>query len=599
MPPASSASNAVRTRPTSAARWSGLRPLVEAIQWGAQVITVGISARITSAMATTNTAVRAGLALIHSHACRSFIAAPTIAYRPEAVGVFECPGPGSWTNPGSAVPWGRDRTILPMPELARIDFLPEDFRAWASEHLDLLELIASEFQASGTWPSVKTLTRKLIRLGQAVPVQDVVFTMPKPLGHLEHNPDHAVLTLFGLRCTDAGMPLVNGFGQVVRLAIGRYQGDDPNPMITREDVTSVATVTGANPLALQQIVLWESPFFESGQAGLDDYWEREISDAIVRYWNAETMDGYLRQRASELRHNPQLGWPLLRAQYEAVDIDPDVGVSPASADVIQPSAPIGEEHRDVFISHAGEDKADVARPIAEALSSAGWSVWLDEYELTVGDRLTQSINAGLASSRFGVVVLSRAFFDKRWPQEELEGLAAKEAATGSKVILPVWHGIDEQYLADVAPMLAGRLGVSTTKGIPYVAQELIRALARERQASVDPERRGPIVRSIELSERDFRQSMNTPAGRASDGDERIVLNEYRRRGAELDAAPLDEALAREWSDTVVRFLSEGGWPFADVERFQNAGTGTAANRLRPRADVLGALIARLGSSAIR
>jgi hypothetical protein len=89
-----------------------------------------------------------------------------------------------------------------------------------------------------------------------------------------------------------------------------------------------------------------------------------------------------------------------------------------------------------------------------------------------------------------------------------------------------------------------------------------------------------------------------PAERASDGDKRIVLNEYRRRGAELDAAPSDEALAREWSDTVVKFLSEGGWPFADVARFQNAGTGTAANRLRPRADALGALIARLGSGAI-
>jgi hypothetical protein len=90
----------------------------------------------------------------------------------------------------------------------------------------------------------------------------------------------------------------------------------------------------------------------------------------------------------------------------------------------------------------------------------------------------------------------------------------------------------------------------------------------------------------------------TPAGRASDGDKRTALNEYRRRGAELDAAPSDEALAREWSDTVVNFLSEGGWPFADVQRFQNAGTGTAANRLRPRADALGALIARLGSGAI-
>ena len=159
----------------------------------------------------------------------------------------------------------------------------------------------------------------------------------------------------------------------------------------------------------------------------------------------------------------------------------------------------GSLERDVFISHAGEDKKDVALPIAEALDSAGWTVWLDAYELTVGDRLTQSINAGLASSRFGVVVLSPAFFAKHWPKEELEGLATKEATSGSKVILPVWHQIDERYLAEVAPMLAGRLGVSTTKGIPHVAVELSRALAREQQAKVDPTRHEPIVRSVEVS----------------------------------------------------------------------------------------------------
>ncbi len=155
--------------------------------------------------------------------------------------------------------------------------------------------------------------------------------------------------------------------------------------------------------------------------------------------------------------------------------------------------------RDVFISHAGEDKKDVARPLGEALTSAGWSVWLDQYELTVGDSLYESINDGLARSRFGVVILSEAFFGKHWPRQELNGLAAREAASGSKVILPVWHGIDHEYLAKVAPMLANRLGVSTDDGIRHVAQELIRALARERRAKLDPERREPVVRSIESS----------------------------------------------------------------------------------------------------
>ena len=133
----------------------------------------------------------------------------------------------------------------------------------------------------------------------------------------------------------------------------------------------------------------------------------------------------------------------------------------------------------VFISHASEDKADVARPIAEALEAAGWTVWLDEYELTVGDSLFQRINDGLARSRCGVVVLSKSFFAKHWPKQELDALAAKESASGAKVILPVWHGIDEHYLAREAPMLAHRLGVSTHNGIAHVVEQLTRALAKE------------------------------------------------------------------------------------------------------------------------
>ena len=205
-----------------------------------------------------------------------------------------------------------------------------------------------------------------------------------------------------------------------------------------------------------------------------------------------------------------------------------------------PSVQIEDDLRDVFISHAGEDKEDVARPIAEALAAAGWSVWLDEYEVTVGDRLTRSINAGLASSRFGVVVLSRAFFAKHWPREELEGLAAKEAATGSKVILPVWHGIDEQYLAAVAPMLAGRLGVSTTKGISYVVHELVRALDRERRTPVDAERTEPVVRSVELGKSEAGQHVETTLEALHESDSaRMWLSRFIEMYEGMDAGPGD------------------------------------------------------------
>jgi len=69
----------------------------------------------------------------------------------------------------------------------------------------------------------------------------------------------------------------------------------------------------------------------------------------------------------------------------------------------------------VFISHATEDKTDFVRPLAEALRQH-FSVWYDEYELTIGDSLLKKINEGLASSDYGVVILSPSFFQKKWPQ---------------------------------------------------------------------------------------------------------------------------------------------------------------------------------------
>ena len=81
---------------------------------------------------------------------------------------------------------------------------------------------------------------------------------------------------------------------------------------------------------------------------------------------------------------------------------------------------------DVFISHTSEDKDDVVRPLALALRSAGLSVWYDEFELRIGDSLHRKFDKGLASSRFGVVILSQAFFGRGWPEYELDGLVRSD-----------------------------------------------------------------------------------------------------------------------------------------------------------------------------
>lgn len=144
---------------------------------------------------------------------------------------------------------------------------------------------------------------------------------------------------------------------------------------------------------------------------------------------------------------------------------------------------------DVFISHASEDKNDVARPLATRLRKLGLRVWLDEFELTIGDSLRRSIDRGLSQSRFGVVILSPNFFEKDWPQQELNGLAAKEV-DGLKVILPVWHNITQAQVSARSPMLSDRLAATTERGIEEVAAQIFR-VAKPASPSPPPRQERP------------------------------------------------------------------------------------------------------------
>jgi hypothetical protein len=130
---------------------------------------------------------------------------------------------------------------------------------------------------------------------------------------------------------------------------------------------------------------------------------------------------------------------------------------------------------DVFLSHASEDKSLVARPLANKLAEAGLRVWLDEAELHVGDRLREKVDEGLSKSRFGVLIVSTHFFSNEWARSELDALMSKEYG-GNKVILPVWHELSFEDVQRCSPILASRLGVSTEKGLTFVAQEIVNAI---------------------------------------------------------------------------------------------------------------------------
>jgi hypothetical protein len=126
----------------------------------------------------------------------------------------------------------------------------------------------------------------------------------------------------------------------------------------------------------------------------------------------------------------------------------------------------------------------VAEPLVAALREAGVAVWYDRTELKVGDSLRRKIDEGLALSRYGIVILSPEFFAKKWPQAELDGLAARQTM-GRKVILPVLHRITIEELQAHSPMLAGVYCLEWERGLERVIAALLDVLDEDQSVSVE------------------------------------------------------------------------------------------------------------------
>lgn len=132
-----------------------------------------------------------------------------------------------------------------------------------------------------------------------------------------------------------------------------------------------------------------------------------------------------------------------------------------------------EPEYDVFISHASEDKEEFVEPLAKELVRIGVKVWYDKFSMKWGDNLRQSIDKGLANSKYGVIVISSAFISKRWPAYELDGLIAREMNDGNKVVLPIWHKVTKSEVMQYSPTIANKLAMnSSIDEIQDIAKQL-------------------------------------------------------------------------------------------------------------------------------
>ncbi len=134
---------------------------------------------------------------------------------------------------------------------------------------------------------------------------------------------------------------------------------------------------------------------------------------------------------------------------------------------------INDGRWDFFISHASVDKVSVAEPLARALKNLGQEVWYDDDSIVVGEDLNAVITHGIEGSRFGVVILSKAFFNRRWTEVELDALQSKQ-------IFLVRHGLEPEELGRLRPELADTFTLSSNAGPAAIAKELLAAIRKPR-----------------------------------------------------------------------------------------------------------------------
>jgi len=80
---------------------------------------------------------------------------------------------------------------------------------------------------------------------------------------------------------------------------------------------------------------------------------------------------------------------------------------------------------DIFISHSTKDKNFVLK-LAKDLMANGINVWLDEWNLNVGDSFADTINQAVINSKFVLIIMSPDYFASNWTQQELNLAMHKE-----------------------------------------------------------------------------------------------------------------------------------------------------------------------------
>lgn len=94
---------------------------------------------------------------------------------------------------------------------------------------------------------------------------------------------------------------------------------------------------------------------------------------------------------------------------------------------------------DIFISHSSRDKS-AASDLALSLNFCSVDVWLDDWELEVGQSLTDEIAKAMDDSKYIAILITENYNKTVWTKTEYKKALSREQKEGRTVMLPLIVG---------------------------------------------------------------------------------------------------------------------------------------------------------------
>lgn len=360
---------------------------------------------------------------------------------------------------------------------------PLDRRASSAE-ATMLDLVYEAYEDHGQWPIYQYVDSTLYNRFGGLDAQTILLGCPRvsigpsKIGHYgwfrSSNPtlsaqqpaDEISITVAEMAQLPQASRIVGMFMRTLAYLINRERSAKPSPLAVDEVTVTSEEVGLELIMGLQRLDPGLLKLMGSILQHEPSTWGCRIEVSGDGTWTAHP-DAFLRQYEGVTGIDDYLDRLVQQIAPESAPRD-------GLADQVSHS--VSKRGFNFFISHASEDKDAIARPLYQEFRDRGYKVWFDEAELKVGQSLVESIDQGLANCDHGIVILSSAFFGKKWPERELAGLVQRAMSGEEQVILPVWHGVSQEDVRSYSLPLADIVAVKSEMGIAAVANALISGL---------------------------------------------------------------------------------------------------------------------------